>query len=131
MAVLRDDPGAGRHLQTARDHLETARQSQPNNPGFEADLALVAAGLGDKLTSLQHGQRALDLMPVDVDPVGYSDVATRVAMAWALAGEQSRCLDLLEQLYRQPFGPSIQFLRLHPVWSPLRGLPRFQQLLGQ
>ena len=131
MAVLRADPGAGRHLQTARDHLETARQSQPNNPGFEADLALVAAGLGDKLTSLQHGQRALDLMPVDVDPVGYSDVATRVAMAWALAGEQSRCLVLLEQLYRQPFGPSIQFLRLHPVWSPLRGLPRFQQLLGQ
>lgn len=129
IAGLRDDPSATAYLHTAREQLQTALQAQPNNPGIEADLALVAAGLADRDTALRRGQRALDLMPVDVDPVGYSDVAIRVAMAWVLAEAEGRCLDLLEQLFREPFGPSVQFLRLHPIWAPLRDSPRFQHLI--
>ena len=53
---------------------------------------------------------------------------TDIAMAYALAGENTRALDWLEQGFEER-DPGMPYLSAAPDYDPLREDPRFQDLL--
>jgi tetratricopeptide (TPR) repeat protein len=53
---------------------------------------------------------------------------TDIAVAYALAGENSRALDWLEQGFEER-DPAMPYLSAAPLYDPLRDDPRFQELL--
>jgi DNA-binding winged helix-turn-helix (wHTH) protein/tetratricopeptide (TPR) repeat protein len=61
-------------------------------------------------------------------PLDAFGVPLKVAISHAAIGHPHQALDWLERAYRQN-DPRLVFLKVDPAFDPLRGEPRFQQLL--
>jgi tetratricopeptide (TPR) repeat protein len=94
-------------------------------------LALIDAALGRKEEALREGRRALELAPVAKDSLDGADVLYFYAVIFAWLGEYDLAIEQLETLAKIPAGPSYGDLRLSPFWDPLRGDPRFDNVLGK
>ena len=78
------------------------------------------------------------LVPVSTDASRGPHMAGAAAMGGAAevlaqAGDHGGALALLERLFDLPAGRevSVALLRVDPAWDPLRGDPRFEQLLAR
>ena len=56
---------------------------------------------------------------------------TLLAAIYAAAGEKGKAFDRLGEVVNAPGGPSYGFLRLHPLWDPLRGDGRFEAFVNR
>jgi TolB-like protein/Tfp pilus assembly protein PilF len=124
----------------ARSELESFLAGQPQNFNLIADLALTNMGLGDKAAAFALSKQAMDVVPVEKDPLngpGLVEIFARVA---ANMGESERAIAALRKLlsipYEGPFdirGQSLTpaLLRLDPMFDPLRGNPLFQELCAE
>jgi hypothetical protein len=54
--------------------------------------------------------------------------ATRVALVYAGLGEKDQAFEWLQRAYVEHSG-NMWYLKVQPVWDPLRSAPRFQSLL--
>jgi serine/threonine-protein kinase len=54
--------------------------------------------------------------------------ATSIAIIYSGLGDEDNAMSWLEQAYTEHAGPLI-WLGVHPIYDPLRGNPRFQELL--
>ena len=52
-----------------------------------------------------------------------------MARIYIQAGQYDRALDLIEPLVSQPGDLTPGWLRIDPVFTPLRGNPRFERLI--
>ncbi len=66
------------------------------------------------------------------DRWGGPNAETDVARAYAILGERERALAILERLLVQPSADALTpaYLRMDPVWDPIRNDARFQKLAG-
>lgn len=135
---LAGDHGAAQQtFQHARTELEAFLKEQPEHSVLLGDLALTCMGLGDKTGALQFAERAMAVNPIEKDPINGPDVLEVYARVAARMGESDRAFGALEKLLALPYngGPASQvpltpaLLRLDPMFDPLRGDERFQQLL--
>ena len=55
----------------------------------------------------------------------------RLAVIYALVGEPEAAIDQIEYLLSIPGSLTVGWLRVHPLWDPLRDHPRFQALLEE
>ncbi len=53
----------------------------------------------------------------------------RLAAIYSLVGEPEAAIDQIEDLLSIPSLVTVDWLRLHPSWDPLRDHPRFQEIL--
>lgn len=86
---------------------------------------------GKKEEALQAGQRAVELMPVEKEPVFGPDVQASLAEICLLCGETDRGLRLLRDLLARPGDLSTHELKLDPRWDFARKLPGFVELTGK
>jgi serine/threonine-protein kinase len=52
-----------------------------------------------------------------------------LAQIYAWTGESDQALQLLDRSLSTPMGITVPFLKLDPMWEPLRNDPRFQALI--
>jgi hypothetical protein len=52
-----------------------------------------------------------------------------LAQIYAWTGESDQAFQLLDRSLSTPNGITVSFLRLDPIWEPLRSDPRFQALI--
>ena len=131
-----DIAGAKVTAEQARNTLEPLCKHQPDNYNFAAWLGLAYAALGEKDLALQEGERAVTLMPTSKDAVEGPGAEENLALIQAFFGENSRAISTLRRLLQRPlqsqlYGPmplTSAFLRLDPLWDPLRADLAFQQL---
>src|SRR5882724_593279 len=131
-----DTAGAKVIAEQARNTLAPLCKHQPDNYNFAAWLGLAYAALGEKDLALQEGERAVTLMPSSKDAVEGPGAEENLALIQAFFGENSRAISTLRRLLQRPlqsqlYGPmplTSAFLRLDPLWDPLRADPAFQQL---
>jgi len=115
-----------------REQMLTAIADRPEDPDRHMILALAAAGLGMKDEAIAEGRKGAALMPVERDAYSGPGYAARLAQVYVRVGENAQAIDVIHELLTIPAGivMSAAYLRVDPVWDPLRGDPRFQELIG-
>ena len=89
--------------------------------------ALVLAG--DNKEAIEAGERSLALRETTTDAINGPYYKYQVARIYIQAGQYERALDLIEPLLSQPGDLTPGWLRIDPVFAPLRGNPRFDRLI--
>jgi tetratricopeptide (TPR) repeat protein len=89
--------------------------------------ALALAGRKDE--AMQAGEKSLALRETSLDAVNGPYYKYQVARIFIQAGQYDRALDLIEPLLSKPGDITPGWLRIDPIFSPLRGNPRFERLI--
>jgi TolB-like protein/Tfp pilus assembly protein PilF len=114
----------------ARRQVEDLARKQPDFPAALSLLGLIDAGLERKDDALREARRACELLPIAADAVDGVAYAANLAQVYTWAGEKDLALDQLENVERVPNLLSYGYLKLQPVWDPLRGDSHFEKLLA-
>jgi len=103
---------------------------KPEHARTIAVLAQVDAGLGDKDLAVQEAQHAIDLMPISKDIYDGALVLEGLAQVYTWTGDRDRAIELVQKLLSMPGYTNYGRLKLHPLWAPLRGDPRFDKIVN-
>jgi TolB-like protein/Tfp pilus assembly protein PilF len=124
-----DDAKARSAFTAARVEQEKIVQAQPNYGHALCVLGLIDAGLGRKEEALREGRRAVELLPMEKDAPDGADLVKYLAMIAAWIGDKDFACEQLAIAIRGPSNLSYGQLKLLPFWDPLRGDPRFEQIV--
>ena len=86
--------------------------------------------MGRKEDALNEGRRALELAPNVKDEFTEPYVKMCFAIISTWTGERELALGQLEALTKTPGQYTYGDFRLNPMWDPLRGDPRFEQIVA-
>jgi serine/threonine-protein kinase len=113
-------------------YTETARQLRdaPDDPQRHAIAGLQLAYMGRKAEAIDAGLRALAMAPISRDANNGPYYQELMARIYLMVGEPGKALDMLEPLLKIPYFLSPGWLRIDPTWAPLKGNPRFEQLIA-
>jgi TolB-like protein/Tfp pilus assembly protein PilF len=125
-----DSARAADAFYAARAILEQRLAVKPEHARTLAVLAQVDAGLGHKELAIQEAQHAVDFMPVSKDIYDGALVLEGLAQVYTWTNEPDRAIELLQKLAAMPGYVNYARLKLHPIWNPLRGDPRFQKIVN-
>src|SRR6476660_8796846 len=129
-SVAKDDAKIRSAFTAARAEQEKTVQAQPNYAPALCVLGLIDAGLGRKEEALREGRRAVELCPIAKDAVLGIAMVKYLAMIAAWVGEKDFACEQLAIATRKPGDLSYGQLKLMPFWDPLRGDPRFEQIVA-
>src|SRR5213595_3461274 len=122
--------GATSALRECREILAQRLVVKPEHARTIAVLAQVDAGLGQKELAIREAQHAIDLMPISKDIYDGALVLEGLAQVYVWSGDRDRAIELVQKLLTIPGYINYGRLKLHPLWSPLRGDPRFEKIVN-
>jgi TolB-like protein/tRNA A-37 threonylcarbamoyl transferase component Bud32 len=132
-ARLRDDEPAARDaFIKARSEIEqTVRNDGGGYPQALCALGVVDAALGNKEDAIREGELAVKLMPTTQSAIEGSVLVQYLAIIHAWTGDKDRAIERLAEAAKLP-GSHVTYgyLRLHPLWDPLREDPRFEEIVA-
>jgi TolB-like protein/Flp pilus assembly protein TadD len=115
----------------ARNELGQTVHNQPDYAAALCALGVVDAVLGNKEDAIREGERAVELTPVSKNAIEGATLVRYLAVIYAWAGDKDRAIErLAETTYLPGSHISYGYLRLHPLWDPLRSDPRFQAIVA-
>ena len=126
---LNDKEKALSAFERARPIAERALRESPDDASRHVTLGLILAGLGEKELAIAEGRRAVELLPESQDAFDGPKITVALAQIYAWTGESDQALQLLGRSLSTPNGITVSFLKLDPIWEPLRNDPRFQALI--
>ena len=134
--VAGDHIAAQETWREGRAELETFLKEQPDNWSLLGDLALIAAGLGDKAAAFTLVDRAIALHPIENDAANSPQSIDILARIAARLGEPDRAIAALQKILSIPCNGGLAtgtpltpaLLQLDPMFDSLRNDPRFQKL---
>ena len=91
---------------------------------------MIDAGLGHKEKALREGRSACELLPTSKDALDGVSLAANLAEICAWVGEKDLAIEQITAVERVPNELSYGLLKLHPIWDPLRGDPRFEKIVA-
>ncbi|MDP9177658.1 MAG: protein kinase [Gemmatimonadota bacterium] len=133
-ADLGDSLRARAYYDTARTMLERGSAGKSDDYRGRLALGLAYAGLGRAQQAKQAADSALTLMPPSrTVPAGTTAMRGAAEIFAQLPEYHTLAIDLLDRLMQMPAGreASVPLLRVDPAWNPIRGDPRFQQILAR
>ena len=128
--MAKDDDKARSAFTAARAEQEKIVQAEPNFGPPWCVLGLIDAALGRKEEALREGRRAVELLPVEKDALRGPAVIKYLAMIAAWVGDKDLACQQLAMIARPPSPVTYGQLKLMPFWDPLRGDPRFEQIVA-
>jgi TolB-like protein/Tfp pilus assembly protein PilF len=129
--LLNDKEKAFSAFARARPIAEKAVRESPDDASRHATLGLILAGLGENDAAIAEGKHAAELLPESQDALDGPKMTVALAEIYAWTGESDQALQLLDRLLSTANGMTVPFLRLDPIWDPLRNDPRFQALIDR
>ena len=128
---LGDEPSAQHYYQSAVAILEEEVAQDPNDCRFHSALGRAYAGLGGReQDAIDEGKSGVKCRPVEKDahngPLHLGDLAR----IYVMVRKYDEAIDTVKRLLEMPSELTVPWLRLDPVWAPLRDRPRFQELLA-
>src|SRR5438876_1307239 len=128
--MTKDDAKARSAFTAARAAQEKIVQAQPNYGPALCVLGLIDAGLARREEALREGRRAVELLPVEKDATEGVVMVKYLAMIAAWVDEKDLACEQIAIAIRRPSNLSYGDLKLLPLWDPLRGDPRFEQIVA-
>jgi TolB-like protein/Tfp pilus assembly protein PilF len=128
--MTKDEQKARSAFTAARAEQEKIIQAQPNYGPPLCVLGLVDAALERKEEALREGHRAVELLPVEKDPINGIAMVKYLAMIAAWVGDKDFACEQLAVAIRPPSRLTYGQLKLLPFWDPLRGDPRFEKIVA-
>jgi serine/threonine-protein kinase len=128
--MVKDEHKARSAFSALRAEQEKIVQAQPEYGPAVCTLALIDAGLGRKEDALRESRRAVELMPLAKDSLNGADMIQYSAIVAAWVGEKDLALEQLTKAARLPCFLSYGRLKLLAWYDPLRGDPRFEQIVA-
>jgi serine/threonine-protein kinase len=128
--MTNDDKKAQSAFSAARAEQEKIIQEQPSFAPPLVVLGLIDAALGRREEALREARRAIELFPVAKDSIKGPLIIGYFAMIAAWLGDKDLACEQLASAVRHPGPLSYGELKLLPFWDPLRGDPRFEQILA-
>src|SRR5205807_2547068 len=131
--IAREKGDAAKATATFRECREILAQRlvvKPEHARTIAVLAQVDANLGQKDLAIQEAQHAIDLMPTLKDIYDGALVLEGLAQVYTWTGDRDRAIETLQKLVAMPGYTNYGRLKLHPLWAPLRGDPRFEKIVA-
>jgi len=125
-----DSARATAAFRECREILAQRLVVKPEHARTIAVLAQVDAGLGQKDLAIREAQHAIDLMPISKDIYDGALVLEGLAQVYVWSGDRDRAIELVQKLLTIPGYINYGRLKLHPLWSPLRGDPRFEKIVN-
>jgi serine/threonine protein kinase/Flp pilus assembly protein TadD len=126
----KDDAKAHAAFTAARAEQEKLVRARPDDAGVLCVLGLIDAALGRKEEALREGRRAVELLPVEKDAINGTSMIGCLARIAAWVGDNDLACEQVARASRLPSGVSYGELKLLPFWDPLRGEPRFEQIVA-
>ena len=116
---------------SARNELSQTVQNQPDYAAALCALGVIDAVLGNKEDAIREGERAVELTPVSKNAIEGATLVRYLAVIYAWTGEKDRAIQrLAETTYLPGSHISYGYLKLHPLWNPLRSDPRFEAIVA-
>ena len=131
--MTNDEHNAQLAFTAARAKQEKTVQAEPNYGPAWCVLGVIDAALGQKEDALREGWRAVELLPVEKDPINGMVMIKYLAMIAAWVGEKDLACEQLSTAVRYPTsGIDLSYgeLKLMPWWDPLRGEPCFEKIVA-
>jgi serine/threonine-protein kinase len=130
VARLRNDEVVAHDAFTrSRAEVDKIVSQQPTRAEPLGILGLIDAALGNKEQAIREGQRASELLPLKTDSINGEILIENLAIIYAWTGEKDLALAQLTIAAQVPGNLNYGYLRLHPYWDPLRGDPRFKEIV--
>ena len=126
----KDEPKARVAFESARAEQEKIVQTQPDYAPPLCVLGVIDAALSRKQEALSECRRAVELLPVEKDAFNGALMIQWYAAAAAWVGDKDLACEQLAIAIRPPSNLSYGQLKLLPFWDPLRGDPRFEQIVA-
>jgi len=117
-------------FQECREILAQRLVVKPEHARTIAVLAQVDASLGQKDLAISEAQHAIELMPTSKDIYDGALVLEGLAQVYTWTGDRDRAIETLQKLVAMPGYTNYGRLKLHPLWAPLRGDPRFEKIVA-
>jgi serine/threonine protein kinase/tetratricopeptide (TPR) repeat protein len=114
----------------ARAESEKIVREQPNFGEALCALGMIEAALGDKGKAIEHGKRAVQLVPVDKDAINGALLIQYLSIIYSWTGQKDLAIEELKHAAAIPSTINYGVLRLHPYWDELRGDPRFDKIVA-
>jgi serine/threonine protein kinase/tetratricopeptide (TPR) repeat protein len=114
----------------ARAESEKIVREQPNFGEALCALGMIEAVLSDKDKAIEHGERAVQLVPVEKDAINGPLLVQYLSVIYSWTGHKDLAIKQLKRLATIPSAINYGVLRLHPYWDELRGDPRFEQIVA-
>src|SRR5205823_2415645 len=126
-----DEPAAHDAFTRARNELEQTLHNQGDYAQGFCALGVIDAALGNKEDAIREGERAVELIPVGKSAIEGPVLIQYLAVIYAWTGDKDRAIERLAEAAKLP-GSHVTYgyLRLHPLWDPLRGDPRFEAIVA-
>jgi TolB-like protein/Tfp pilus assembly protein PilF len=125
-----DSAKATAAFRECREILAQRLVVKPEHARTIAVLAQVDAALGQKELAVQEAQHAIELMPVSKDIYDGALVLEGLAQVYTWTGDRDRAIELVQKLLTMPGYTNYARLKMHPLWAPLRGDPRFEKIVA-
>jgi serine/threonine-protein kinase len=126
---LNDQSRAKAYADSAVTVVSAKIRESPNEAEFHMELASAQAVLGRKPEARAAMQKAVTLQPFAKDQFLGTVLYVARAITLIRLGESDEAISQLEQLLKVPSLVSRNYLRLDPLFTPLRSNPRFQRLI--
>jgi serine/threonine protein kinase len=128
--MTKDDAEARTAFAAARAEQQKILQAPESYGPALCVLGLIDAALGQKDEALRKGRRAVELLPIEKDPISGIAMVKYLAMIAAWVGDKDLACQQLAIAIRPPSRLTYGELKLLPFWDPLRGDPRFEQIVA-
>lgn len=113
----------------ARAEQEKIARQQPDYGPVSTVLGMIDAGLGRKEEAIREGRRGVELLPISKNSIDGGELMKYLGVIYAWCGEKDLAVQQIAATLRIPSTMSYGYLKLHPVWDPLRGDPRFEKIV--
>lgn len=128
--LTNDDAKARSAFTAARLEQRKVIEAQPNYGPALCVVGLIDAGLDRKEQALREGLQAVELLPLKKDAVGGAEIVKYLATIAAWIDDNDLASEQLAIVTNHPSSISYGQLKLLPFWDPLRGDPRFEQIVA-
>ncbi len=129
-ALQGDSAQARVYAEQAIPVFEEQLRVAQDDPTRLVSLALALAYQGRKEDAIRTARRAVEISPIEKEPVNGPYFQHQLARVYVVVGEPEKAIDQLEPLLKVPYYLSPGWLKIDPNFDPLRKNPRFQKLVA-